>query len=398
MTDRRYVLGGAMVLAAAAAVLLLSEVIATVFFAMTVAYVLGPVRRRLRRRGLSRRLSAGLASLAAFFAVGLLIVPFALVLVVRIDDAIVFLESIPESVTLTFHEFEYVVVTEEVTTVVVESLIAAGTAVASAAPVLLIKLILFAFVVYGLLYHESRTRRATLALVPPGHRDLAVALHERASRTLYGLYVVQLATGVATFGLALPVFFTFGYPSPIALATLAGVLQFVPVLGPSLLVVGLTGYELMLGDAARAIGILVVGGVTIAAAPDVLIRPRLAAETASLPSTLYFIGFVGGVLTVGPIGIIAGPLVVAMVVELASRLSDELNVIQVHEETGGEWGAVDDDEADVATGGQELEVASGERADVAGDETEDVAGGERTDVAGGEGADVRAPDGGDPAG
>ncbi len=336
-----------MVLASAAAVLLLREVVATVFFAMTVAYVLGPVRRRLRRRGLSRRLSAAAASLVAFLAVGLLTVPFALVLVIRLDEVIGFLESIPESITLTVHGFEHTVVTAEVTEVLVGWLVTVGTAVASAAPVLLIKLVLFAFVVYGLLYHESRTRRAVLALVPPGHRDLVEALHERASRTLYGLYVVQAATGVATFGLALPVFVAFGYPSPIALATLAGVLQFIPVLGPSVLIAGLTGYELMLGDGMRAVGILVIGGLAIAATPDVLIRPRLAAETAALPSTLYFIGFVGGVLTVGAIGIIAGPLVVAMVAELATRLSDELNMIRVNEEREGGGGAVGVGEANV---------------------------------------------------
>jgi len=334
MTDRRYVIGGAMVLAGAAAIFLLREVIATVFFAMTVAYVLGPVRERLRRRGLSRRLSAGLASAVAFLAVVALIIPFVVVLVVRIDEAIRFLESIPESVTLSAAGFEYTLVTAEVSDVVVEWLAGVATEVAAAAPVLLIKLVLFGFVVYGLLYHKSRTRRAALALVPTGHRDLAEALHDRASETLYGLYVVQVATGAATFLLALPVFILFGYPSPVALATLAGILQFIPVLGPSVLIVGLATYQVALGDVTGAVGILIVGGAVIAATPDILIRPRLAAETATLPSTLYFIGFVGGVLTVGAIGIIAGPLVVAIVSELATRLSSELNLIRVEEEAG----------------------------------------------------------------
>ena len=194
-----------------------------------------------------------------------------------------------------------------------------------------------------------------------------MALHERASRTLYGLYVVQAATGVATFGLALPVFVAFGYPSPIALATLAGVLQFIPVLGPSVLIAGLTGYELMLGDGMRAVGILVIGGLAIAATPDVLIRPRLAAETAALPSTLYFIGFVGGVLTVGAIGIIAGPLVVAMVAELATRLSDELNMIRVNEEREGGGGAVGVGEANVPdSDGEEANVPDSDGDDPVG--------------------------------
>jgi predicted PurR-regulated permease PerM len=64
----------------------------------------------------------------------------------------------------------------------------------------------------------------------------------------------------------------------------------------------------------------------------VLIRPRLAHETAQLPGGLYFVGFVGGLLTLGPVGVIAGPLVVALVVELSSLLSSELNDVAIEEE------------------------------------------------------------------
>jgi predicted PurR-regulated permease PerM len=66
--------------------------------------------------------------------------------------------------------------------------------------------------------------------------------------------------------------------------------------------------------------------------PDVLIRPRLARETADLPGSLYFVGFVGGLLTLGPVGIIAGPLAVALVVEMADHLSEELNDVRVSED------------------------------------------------------------------
>jgi hypothetical protein len=59
--------------------------------------------------------------------------------------------------------------------------------------------------------------------------------------------------------------------------------------------------------------VLVVVGVPIGVVPDAVIRPRLASWAADLPTSLYFIGFVDGVLTVGPVGSIAGPLVVELV-------------------------------------------------------------------------------------
>lgn len=69
MANRRRVLGGATAVAGAVAAALLWKVVGTVFFAMTVAFLLGPVSRRLRRRGLSRRIAAAVTSLAAFVAV-----------------------------------------------------------------------------------------------------------------------------------------------------------------------------------------------------------------------------------------------------------------------------------------------------------------------------------------
>ncbi|WP_459880484.1 AI-2E family transporter [Halorubrum gandharaense] len=347
MTSRRTVIGGLTVLAAVLTAVLLWEVVATVFFAMTVAYVLGPVRRQLRRRGLSARVAAGVTTFAAFLGLVAALTPLLVVLVLRVDDALAFLETIPESVTVLVGPFEYTLVTAEVAELAGSLLLSAGGSIAGAAPVLLVKLALFAFVVYAVLYYEQRTRQAALALVPPSYRTLGETLHDRARRTLYGIYVVQAATGFATFLIALPVFVAFGYPSPVVLATLAGILQFIPVVGPSVLVLALAGYHVVLGDTAAAVAILVVGWALIAATPDFLLRPRLAAETAEIPATLYFIGFFGGVLTIGPIGIIAGPLAVAVVAELAAHLSTEMNAVRVREEPLGESVGPTDPDGDV---------------------------------------------------
>lgn len=63
--------------------------------------------------------------------------------------------------------------------------------------------------------------------------------------------------------------------------------------------------------------------IAIGLLPDVLVRPRLATRRAQLSASLYFVGFVGGVVTVGVIGVTAGPLVVALLVEVVTLLSDD---------------------------------------------------------------------------
>ncbi|MFC6615466.1 AI-2E family transporter [Halopenitus salinus] len=331
MPQRRHVLGGLFVLVTAVAMALLWTVAATVFFAITVAYVLSPVRRWVRRHGASRRIASFVATIVGFVGTLLLFAPIGVVLFLRLDAVIAFLNEAPETIPIEIGGWSTTLVTQDVIAEAGDWLVDVATAIAAQMPVLLIKFALFSFVVYSMLYYEQRTRKALIALVPPSYRGLADALHRRARRTLYGIYVVQAATGVGTFLIAIPVLVAFGYPSPVALAAVAGILQFIPVLGPSVLIVALAGTHVVAGEPILAVAILVIGGLVIGWVPDLVIRTRLAAETADLAASLYFIGFVGGVLTVGPIGVIAGPLVVALVSELAAQLSEEFNRLPVSE-------------------------------------------------------------------
>jgi predicted PurR-regulated permease PerM len=63
--------------------------------------------------------------------------------------------------------------------------------------------------------------------------------------------------------------------------------------------------------------------VIIGLVPDLVVRPQLASRQAKLPVSLYFVGFVGGVLTVGVIGVVAGPLVVALLIETVQLLAGD---------------------------------------------------------------------------
>lgn len=70
---RRYVLAGLLVGIGLLTAAVLWEVIEVVFFAVTVAYVLYPLRRRLVDRGVPRRVASGLVTVAAFLAVDILL-------------------------------------------------------------------------------------------------------------------------------------------------------------------------------------------------------------------------------------------------------------------------------------------------------------------------------------
>jgi len=332
VTRRRTVLGIILALATVLAAALLASVLGTVFFAITVAYLLLPLRRRLTDRGFSDRWASATATLGGFVGTVAVLSPLLVVLLLRFESLIALVRLLPNQFSVDLFGVTYTSTLAEAEAFAVRALRALATDAARAAPTLLVKLTLFAFLVYGLLYHERAAKRAVFAVVPPAYRDVARAFDDRARETLFAIYVLQAATAVGTFLVALPVFVLFGYQFPVTLATVSAVLQFVPILGPSLVLAGLAAFHLAVGDPTRAALVFLVGGFLIAWLPDVLIRPRLATETADLPGTLYFVGFVGGLLTLGPVGIIAGPLAVALLVEAAELFSADLNGIPVAED------------------------------------------------------------------
>ena len=322
MSDhRRLALITLLALTGLAAALLLRRVLATVFFAVTVAYVLVPLYRWLRRRGLPRWWASTVSTSVAFATVVVLLLPIVVVLYGRREQLIGFLGSLPDELVVDVAGFVYVVDTGEVTAIAATYLTRLAIGIVGALPELAAHATVFAFVVFGFLLGRPQLRRAFLLPVPDHLHDVPQALHDRTRETLFALYVIQAATALGTFLIALAVFWLLGYPYPVTLAVIAGLLQFLPVVGPSLLVVGIAGYEVSVGAYPRAVLVLALGLLLVGLLPDAVIRPRLARETAGLPASLYFVGFTGGLLSLGPVGIIAGPLVIALLVESLSLLA-----------------------------------------------------------------------------
>lgn len=301
---------------------ILWEVLEVVFFAVTIAYVLYPVRKRLVNRGISVRIASAISTLIAFTVVIFLLAPIVWTLFRRRHDLISIFMALPAE--LEFEFFGYVVDIDVEAIVVATNIFLRNIAISLAADafVIILQLFLFIFLLYGILLQPDAVGRAAFEIVPSAYHDVIKRLNKRVTSTLYALYVVQAATAVITFPFALIIFSILGYESVFVLSVVAAILQFIPIVGPSFLAAGLAGHDLMMGMQSRAVAIIILGPIVLGLLPDILVRPKMASRQAKLPASLYFVGFVGGVLTVGVIGIIAGPLVVALLVEVVKLLSE----------------------------------------------------------------------------
>jgi predicted PurR-regulated permease PerM len=320
--SRSRILGVLLVAVVVLSAVVLADVLRTVIFAITVAYVLYPLRRRLVDRGVSVRIACAASTVVAFLAAALLVVPLLYVLYRQRSRLIDLLAQIPEVFVINGFGFELPVEVEPLVSAARIALRDLALAVTAAAPTLALELIVFTILVYGLLLRPNAVSTAVFKVVPPEYQDIPIRLHRRTRRTLYSIYILQAATAAATFVLAYALFSILGYESPGLLALIAGVLQFIPVVGPSVLVVTLGAGDLLLGETTRAILVIVFGLGVVSFVPDAVIRTQLADWTGKISPGLYLVGFVGGILTVGAVGLIVGPLVVSLLLEIIEMLSE----------------------------------------------------------------------------
>ncbi|MDY6780923.1 MAG: AI-2E family transporter, partial [Halobacteria archaeon] len=302
---------------------LLSEILGTVFFAVTVAYVFSPLHDRLVDRGIPEWWASAVTTVSAFATAFLVLTPLISAVYLRRAPIIEFIREIPPTYRLEVAGYSHVIDTGEVESALVRRFSGILISAASELPVVGIKMTLFALVVFAFLMRREELSDAVLSSVPREYHDVVDAVEGRVKSTLFAIYVLQVATAVATFVVSLLLFSLLGYPYSGTLAVVAAVLQFLPIVGPSVLIVAMSVHDITAGNLPRAAAVAGVGLVVVAWLPDAYLRPRLSESTTGLPGSLYFIGFVGGILSLGPIGVIAGPLAVALVVELTSLLADE---------------------------------------------------------------------------
>jgi predicted PurR-regulated permease PerM len=320
---RQRLLIGLLALLAVATAVVLANVLTVVFFAITVAYVLYPLQTWLRRRGLSRRIASAAATTVAFLVVVVVATPIAYVLYRRRSQLLSVTEQVPETITTSIGGRDLSVETGDLLATIQE--VATGLAVdlAVAVPRLALELTLFTLLVYGILYRPDPVQTAIYEMTPATYHDIINRLHRRTRVTLFSIYVLQALTGLATALIALVFFFTLGYDAWFSLSVVSGILQFIPILGPSVLIAVVAGSEFLANEPVRGALVLGLGLVLVGFVPDAIIRTQLSGWAGELSPSLYFVGFVGGVLTVGAIGLIAGPLIVALLVEVVTLLADQ---------------------------------------------------------------------------
>jgi predicted PurR-regulated permease PerM len=137
------------------------------------------------------------------------------------------------------------------------------------------------------------------------------------SSTVVGMGVIAIGEGII-LGTA---YWIAGVPSPVMLGILTGFMALIP--GGAPLCFTLVSVYLMASNAVMAGVLLFIWGCTELFIVDKFLRPRLVGRPMQLPFLPTFFGLIGGVKTMGVLGLFIGPALMAVLVTIWREFMQE---------------------------------------------------------------------------
>ncbi len=148
-------------------------------------------------------------------------------------------------------------------------------------------------------------------LAPEYSEDIVREMEAVGSSVVKGTLLVAVIQGVV-MGVG---FFFFGIPDPTFWGTLVVLASLIPIVGTWLVVVPAVGYLLFTGQTVLAICLAAWSIILVNLIYNVL-SPQLMRRGGHLHPYLILLSVLGGIGLFGPIGFIAGPLVMALLLSL----------------------------------------------------------------------------------
>jgi len=149
-------------------------------------------------------------------------------------------------------------------------------------------------------------------LVVPIRETLRATISATVTRVLgavmYGVILTCMVQGTLG-GLG---FWVAGLPSPFLFGTLMAIFAPIPFIGTALIWLPGAIYLLMQGETLYGILLIAWGGLVVGTIDNV-IRPLFISGKAKLPILLIVFGVMGGVLAFGLTGVVAGPVILAII-------------------------------------------------------------------------------------
>lgn len=145
----------------------------------------------------------------------------------------------------------------------------------------------------------------------PLTRNLTVELIGELRDVSRAVFVATIVTAFLQTSIAMIGYLVADVPYLPAVLLLTFVLSLIPVVGAAVVVCSI-GALFLLSDQVGYGLFLVAWGILPVGLSDNLAKPWLTQGTIQLPGSVVLFAMIGGVAVFGPMGIVAGPLIVAL--------------------------------------------------------------------------------------
>ena len=150
--------------------------------------------------------------------------------------------------------------------------------------------------------------------------DIVKGMQGTVHAVIYGTLIVALIQGaLAALG-----YFIFGVQSPMLWGVVTAFLALIPLVGPAIVWLPLAIIMIANGASVPDIALmwkgigLVIYGIFVISGIDNILKPKLIADRAKLHPALALLGVVGGLRVFGIVGIIVGPVIIALLLTLVN--------------------------------------------------------------------------------
>jgi predicted PurR-regulated permease PerM len=185
------------------------------------------------------------------------------------------------------------------------------------------ELFLFLLMLFFLL-RDGRLLVEEVRRVSPLSHAQEQQLFERVASTTRASLLAMIFVPLVQSLLAALGFWALGVPSALLWGGATLLAAFVPLVGTPLVWIPIAVYLFLAGRSGAALG-LVAYGVLVISGIDNILKPKLLQGGASIHPLLGFLAILGGIQSLGPAGLILGPVVLS--VGLAALRIWELDVL-----------------------------------------------------------------------
>ena len=206
-----------------------------------------------------------------------------------------------------------------------QTVLAAGTSAFSLFLTMLFMLIALFFAYRDGESFAGQVDRLGERILPTRWERISRTVPATISSTVTGMTVIAIGEGVV-LGIA---YWLAGVPSPVTLGALTGLMALIPGGAPlSFTLVSI--YLVASGSPVAGVALFMWGAIELFIV-DKTLRPKLVGGPIKLPFLPTFFGLIGGVKTMGLLGLFIGPVLMALLVSIWREWLREVDVVEDRE-------------------------------------------------------------------